>query len=136
MALQCNKWRLTNGTLHTITPNKWAPIGNGYRKAKAADIGKKTANGGTRLSMPKARVSMADSFNPARRALLPQWNRGGANRCLSCGGSHWHVGRTMAECGSCSAPVALGGDPGPSTISIRVRGGPWRPAQWSRGVAA
>lgn len=29
------------------------------------------------------------------------------NRCPGCGRSHWHVGRTLAECAFCGTALAL-----------------------------
>ena len=31
------------------------------------------------------------------------------NHCPGCGRTHWHVGRTMAECAFCATALPLGG---------------------------
>jgi len=35
------------------------------------------------------------------------YHAGEQNRCPSCHGNHWHIGRTMAECANCAAALPL-----------------------------
>jgi hypothetical protein len=37
----------------------------------------------------------------ADRGYRVLYRPGGSNVCPGCGGTHWHVGRSSAECASC-----------------------------------
>jgi len=41
------------------------------------------------------------------RGFLPLYHLDIENRCPGCGRSHWHVGRTMAECAHCETALPL-----------------------------
>ncbi|MEZ5708514.1 MAG: hypothetical protein R3E02_03885 [Blastomonas sp.] len=43
----------------------------------------------------------------AGRGFVPLYHLGEVNHCPGCNGTHWHVGRTSAECASCETAVAL-----------------------------
>ena len=45
--------------------------------------------------------------DPARRGYVVTYRPGQRNDCPGCGRSHWHVGRTMAECGFCATALPL-----------------------------
>lgn len=36
------------------------------------------------------------------------YRQGQVNHCPGCGGTGWHVGRTMVECASCATAIAIG----------------------------
>jgi len=41
------------------------------------------------------------------RGFFPLYHLDIENRCPGCGRSHWHVGRTMAECAHCETALPL-----------------------------
>lgn len=41
----------------------------------------------------------------ADRGYRVHYRSGEANRCPGCGRSHWHVGRSSAECASCGTTL-------------------------------
>jgi hypothetical protein len=41
------------------------------------------------------------------RALLPLYYQDTVNHCPSCGGKHWHIGRSSAECAFCETALPL-----------------------------
>jgi hypothetical protein len=41
------------------------------------------------------------------RALLPLYYQDTVNHCPSCGGKHWHIGRSTAECAFCETALPL-----------------------------
>ena len=56
---------------------------------------------------PKASSSHAFARQVANRGFQPLYHAGEPNRCPGCGGQHWHVGRTMSECATCSTAIPL-----------------------------
>ena len=43
----------------------------------------------------------------AQRGYFPLYRHGTGQACPSCSGSNWHVGRSHAECGFCSAVLPI-----------------------------
>lgn len=55
----------------------------------------------------------------ASRGYHAIYRPGSTNFCPGCGRSHWHVGRTTAECGFCATALPLEGQRGsPSRITV------------------
>lgn len=48
-----------------------------------------------------------DRANPDRGTFHEVHHTGERNVCPGCGGTHWHVGRTMAECAKCETALPL-----------------------------
>jgi len=58
--------------------------------------------------MPRPqRARVADDLRSGQRGYHAVYRPGEPMRCPSCGGAHWHVGRTTAECGFCGLPLAI-----------------------------
>ena len=49
----------------------------------------------------------AHNFHPARRGNHAVYREGETNHCPGCGRTHWHIGRTTAECAFCATALAL-----------------------------
>lgn len=45
--------------------------------------------------------------SPLHRVAVPLYYADGVNHCPSCGHSHWHIGRTSAECAFCNDAIPL-----------------------------
>ena len=43
--------------------------------------------------------------------LIPSYHPGELNRCPYCTGTHWHVGRLLAECARCHAALPIAARP-------------------------
>lgn len=57
------------------------------------------------------------------RGFLPLYHADVVNHCPACGGTHWHVGRSMAECAFCDTALPLAAGAGlPVTGTFWVRG--------------
>jgi hypothetical protein len=58
-------------------------------------------------------MDLHDSFatgrahDPVMRGYVLTYHGGAPNHCPGCGRSHWHVGRTMAECAFCETALPL-----------------------------
>lgn len=54
-----------------------------------------------------------DVINPCREPLhygyvmLYRLGSGAVQHCPACGGTHWYIGRIMAECAFCEAAIRL-----------------------------
>lgn len=46
-------------------------------------------------------------YDPARRGYLAVYRDNELNHCPGCGRTHWHIGRTTAECGFCATALPL-----------------------------
>ena len=51
--------------------------------------------------------SRRDPFDPAVRGYHAVYRENEVNRCPGCGRTHWHVGRTLAECAFCCTALPL-----------------------------
>ena len=51
--------------------------------------------------------SNISAFDPARRGYHAVYRGNEVNHCPGCGRTHWHVGRTLAECAFCSTALPL-----------------------------
>lgn len=67
---------------------------------------KLTVVGAAMLSDP---VPAPDPLALARRGNYAVFRKGETNHCPNCGRSHWHVGRTSAECAFCQTALPFGG---------------------------
>ncbi len=57
---------------------------------------------------------IARPASPATRtgdAAAAVFSPGKPNRCTSCGGTSWHIGRVVAECAACGLPALLAAPP-------------------------
>lgn len=46
-------------------------------------------------------------FDPSRRGYHAVYRDNEVNHCPGCGRTHWHVGRTLAECAFCATALPL-----------------------------
>ena len=46
-------------------------------------------------------------FDPSRRGYHAVYRENEVNHCPGCGRTHWHVGRTLAECAFCATALPL-----------------------------
>ena len=53
------------------------------------------------------RSSIVTEFDPSRRGYHAVYRENEINRCPGCGRTHWHVGRTLAECAFCATAMPL-----------------------------
>ena len=53
------------------------------------------------------RSSNVTGFDPARRGYHAVYRDSAVNYCPGCGRTHWHVGRTLAECAFCATALPL-----------------------------
>ena len=51
------------------------------------------------------------AHDPALRGYHVVYRQHETNHCPGCGRSHWHVGRSSAECGFCATALPLAGVP-------------------------
>ena len=51
--------------------------------------------------------SNVTGFDPARRGYHAVYRDNEVNHCPGCGRTHWHVGRTLAECAFCATALPL-----------------------------
>lgn len=58
-----------------------------------------------------------------QRVYRPLYHADTVNHCPACGHTHWHVGRSMAQCAFCDAALPL-------TTGV---GAPAEPMFWTRG---
>ncbi len=54
---------------------------------------------------------IAPRTHAARPIEAGAYRPGQDNRCASCGGTHWHVGRITAECAACGEVMMLAASP-------------------------
>jgi hypothetical protein len=59
------------------------------------------------LNFPQAGAVPARA--PSPRGYRPVYRQRQVNHCPGCGGSHWLVGRLLAECGFCATALPLDG---------------------------
>ncbi|TKD52115.1 hypothetical protein FBR43_05020 [Sphingomonas baiyangensis] len=52
-------------------------------------------------------ATASPAMNIPSRGYLVLYRLGAVNHCPGCSRSHWHVGRTMAECAYCSTAVSI-----------------------------
>lgn len=61
--------------------------------------------------MKPARLRVVKTARPPQAPILRgvqlAYRPGEANRCPGCGRSHWHVGRSSAECAFCAFPLPI-----------------------------
>ncbi len=64
-------------------------------------------------------------FSPAGKArgFVPLYHADSVNRCPACGHTHWHIGRSTAECAFCETAIPLAASAAQPT----------RPLFWFRG---
>jgi len=60
---------------------------------------------------------------PKRTGFVPLYHADTVNHCPSCSHTHWHIGRSTAECAFCEAAIPL-------AVSAQQ---PARPLFWFRG---
>ncbi len=48
-----------------------------------------------------------DTQSPLHRVAIPLYYADSVNHCPSCGHSHWHIGRSSAECAFCNDAIPL-----------------------------
>lgn len=53
------------------------------------------------------RSNMVRAFDPSRRGYHAVYRENEVNHCPGCGRTHWHVGRTLAECAFCATALPL-----------------------------
>jgi hypothetical protein len=46
-------------------------------------------------------------YDPARRGYAAVYRENELNHCPGCGRTHWHIGRTTAECAFCTTALPL-----------------------------
>lgn len=66
-------------------------------------------------------------FNPSARGYHAVYREGETNHCPGCGRTHWHIGRTTAECAFCATALPLAEDNRASGGPIIRRSGGSRP---------
>lgn len=71
----------------------------------------------------EAVLSGKQPFSPALRGFHLVYRENEANYCPGCGRTHWIVGRTSAECASCSTALPL--------RQLETKS---RPSFWTRGA--
>ena len=59
----------------------------------------------------------------AMRGFRPLYHADSVNHCPACGHTHWHIGRTTAECAFCDTAIPL------AVSSLQ----PMKPLFWFRG---
>ena len=63
------------------------------------------------------------SRTPARRGFVPLYHADTINHCPACTRTHWHIGRSTAECAFCETAIPL-------AVSAQQ---PTKPLFWFRG---
>ena len=53
------------------------------------------------------RSKIVTVFDPSRRGYHAVYRDNEVNHCPGCGRTHWHVGRTLAECAFCATALPL-----------------------------
>lgn len=61
-----------------------------------------------RLAVVKPAPRITPGGRPDR-GYLAVYRPDESNRCPGCGRSHWHVGRTMAQCAFCDTALPIAG---------------------------
>jgi hypothetical protein len=51
-----------------------------------------------------------NAFDPTKRGYHAVYREGDTNHCPGCGRTHWHIGRTTAECAFCGTALPLEAD--------------------------
>ena len=54
-----------------------------------------------------SRIEQINRYDPRARGYHVVYRPNEANHCPGCGGSHWMIGRLMAECAFCSTALPL-----------------------------
>lgn len=52
------------------------------------------------------------------RAALPLYHADTINHCSSCGHSHWHIGRSTAQCAFCDNAIPLASGSFPAVMGL------------------
>lgn len=58
-------------------------------------------------ALPAAAPARGLFYDPARRGYAAVYRENELNHCPGCGRTHWHIGRTTAECGFCATALPL-----------------------------
>lgn len=64
------------------------------------------------MTLPYPRQSLATLKQPIAMAVktaMPHYHEGEVNHCPNCAGTHWHVGRKVAECAGCGEALTIAG---------------------------
>lgn len=76
------------------------------------------------MYMNKADFSqISTARTPIRRGFTALYHADVVNHCPACGHTHWHIGRSMAECAFCDAAIPLAASASQ----------PMKPLFWFRG---
>ncbi len=60
------------------------------------------------MSMQTDTISKIQSFGRSiGRAFIPLYHADTVNHCPACGHTHWHIGRSTAECAFCETALPL-----------------------------
>lgn len=72
------------------------------------------------------------AFDPARRGYHAVYRDNEVNHCPGCGRTHWHIGRTLAECAFCATALPLAESfRQPATAVIMRRSHPIAPSAFA-----
>lgn len=60
----------------------------------------------------------------SQRVAIPLYHAGTVNHCPSCGHTHWHIGRSSAQCAFCHDAIPLAQSHFPSIVALQPMDAP------------
>ena len=75
------------------------------------------------MHMNKKTISLTRPAPQRNGGFVPLYHADTVNHCPACGHTHWHIGRSTAECAFCETAIPL------AAVSAQ----PVRPLFWFRG---